>query len=199
MGIKARVTLCLSKHRVLKMTAGMHGQNTDEPQTLNLCFLSHSVCFLNRAPGCIHKREPWCSTENRNSFSHSIYFSPGHLVWNYISTIYYVARETSSVVGYLVGLITQSSLPKCLMLQFQIMLSQLGTARQESSQVGVSHFCLSSSPYFSKKDHLCNVAISGLTVLYRISQSKKWKNTGMKGAQHKYTDNNLCIVNRWEV
>lgn len=25
MGIKARVTLCLSKHRVLKMTAGMHG------------------------------------------------------------------------------------------------------------------------------------------------------------------------------
>lgn len=85
------------------------------------------------------------------------------------------------------------------MLQFQIMLSQLGTARQESSQVGVSHFCLSSSPYFSKKDHLCNVAISGLTVLYHISQSKKWKNTGMKGAQHKYTDNNLCIVNRWEV
>lgn len=70
------------------------------------------------------------------------------------------------------------------------MLSRLGSARQGSSQAGVSSFFV--------RNQLCNASISASTTLQCQSVNEVGgKKMVMKREQCKYTDRSVSIVNRW--
>lgn len=97
-----RRTSRLCKHCALKMTRarGDGGKNTDEALALDLCFLFLSLRVSEPSYRAYTSfKKLWCFTENGKSFSRSIYFSLGHLVWNYISIICCVSRGKIVNVG----------------------------------------------------------------------------------------------------
>lgn len=88
------------------------GQNTDESQTLKLCFLSLSLSLSlalsseksYRVQMRAQKRELWRAIEYGKSVSRSLwYISLQVYVWNYIPTIYYAAGKKKGLCWIVFG------------------------------------------------------------------------------------------------